>query len=94
MAKLQTATSSEVQEMRKDLNSLKENAESLGKHLKNEGTEQVQQAKEALTTRLSALQTTGKKQMKKIEGQVRAKPLQSLGIAFAAGLVASLLLRR
>lgn len=88
----------DLQEIRQDLDSLKHNVVALSKNLKNNGSaqvqEQIEQAKKVFSKRWGKLQSTGKVQMKRIETQVRAKPAQALGVAFLAGLAASILLRR
>jgi hypothetical protein len=45
-------------------------------------------------TRLADLRANATREYKKVEGQVKAKPGQSIAAAFAAGLVASWLLGR
>lgn len=96
MAKLAKAakTKAKAKEIKKDVKALKHNVVGLGKTVKGDATVQVQQVKKVLTKKLDRLQSDGKVQMRKLETQVRQKPVQALGIAFAAGLVASVLLRR
>ena len=95
MAKItKTNSPAEIQEIREDLNSLKHNVVALSKTLKSDTSVQLQQVKKDLSKRFAKWQVTGKTQIKRLEGQVREKPAQALGIAFVAGLAASLLLRR
>jgi len=43
---------------------------------------------------LKVLSVTGKKKLKDVEGRVKDKPVQSLAMAFAAGLVLSAMIKR
>lgn len=76
----------EIKEIREDLESLKDNTVELAQHVKKDGMEQVQETKQTLT--VQAL-----KNLKQIEKQVQRKPMQSIAVAFAGGLVASMFLR-
>ena len=84
----------EITEIREDLNSLKSNVVELTKHLKHDGDTTIEEIRESATKRLKNLSTAGQKKLKEVEGHVKAKPAQSLAMAFAAGLVISALARR
>ncbi|MGB0720359.1 MAG: DUF883 family protein [Bdellovibrionales bacterium] len=84
----------EIDDIRHDLDSLKTNVVELTKHVQRDGKVQTREIKNALSDRLEHLQESGRVQYKNIEKQVKAKPAQSVAVAFAAGLVASMLLRR
>lgn len=90
----QKTTYPELQDIREDLDSLKSNVVELTKHIGKDGADQTHELKKVLESRWSKMQTSGREQYKNIERRVKAKPGQSMAIAFAAGLAASLLLRR
>lgn len=69
--------------LRKDLSELRDETSHLGESLLHAGSEQLQHTKETLQNKLNT-----------IEEFVKEKPGQSVAIAFAAGLLASLILGR
>lgn len=89
-----TKSYSEIDDIRQDLDSLKNNVVELTRHLTKDGNAQVAQLGQALSNHLADLQKSGKQQYKQIEGKVKEKPAQTLAIAFGAGVLASLLLGR
>lgn len=78
---------SEIDNIRANINSLKTNVAALSHNLKDElkseATGQIVKAKEK-----------GLDTLERLEGNVKAKPAQSLLTAFGAGLVLSALFRR
>lgn len=84
----------EINDIRHDLDSLKTNVVELTKRITAQGTVQAEHLKDAAYTRLTHLGEESLTQFKHLEDQIRAKPGQSVAIAFAAGVVASLLLGR
>ena len=84
----------EIKDIRDDLDSLKNNVIELTRHLQKDGEAQTHEMKEKALSRLADLRKTSEKQIKDVEKQVKAKPAQSLAIAFATGLLASFLLKR
>ena len=84
----------EIDEIKEDLDSLKDNVVGLTKHV----TKDSKRAGEKLTSRfmdrLAGMKEKGKIEAAKVEGRVRAKPAQSLAIAFVSGLAISALLKR
>lgn len=76
----------EVEEIKDDLESLKDNTVELANHIKEDGAKQIEQTSETLKTRA---------QIKKleVEQQIKTKPLQSVALAFAGGMALSMLLR-
>ncbi|NCT41476.1 MAG: hypothetical protein GW778_07445 [Alphaproteobacteria bacterium] len=83
----------ELNEIRQDIDSLKDNVVALTKHVQKDGVNQVDEISDIAKTRLAEIQQKGQKEILKVEKQVKAKPAQSVAIAFAGGLIASLLLR-
>lgn len=88
------STYPEISDIRDDLDSLRHNVVELTKHVKKDGAEQTEVLKKNIGQRLSSLQASGRLQYKNAEAKIKAKPAQSVAIAFAAGLAASMLLRR
>ncbi|HPF47003.1 MAG TPA: hypothetical protein PK690_09060 [Emcibacteraceae bacterium] len=84
----------EIDDIRQDLNSLKSNVVELTKHIQHDGRLTVDDVKESASERLKVLSVTGKKKLKDVEGRVKDKPVQSLAMAFAAGLVLSAMIKR
>lgn len=93
MPKSKKSNYSEIDEIREDLHSLKDNVVELTRHLKKDGVEQAGEANMYVKERLADIQSHGKKGIKQVEEQVKNKPGQSLAIAFATGAVLSMLLR-
>ena len=83
----------EIDEIREDLDSLKTNVVGLTKHVQENGYKQANELSASAKKRLAKLQAQSQDQMKKVESQVKAKPAQSLAVAFAGGFLASLLFR-
>lgn len=82
----------ELDHIREDLDSLKNNVIELTRHLSKDGNAQAAQLKSALKDKIGDIQASGRTQYKNLEKQVKAKPGQTLAMAFAAGVVASMLL--
>lgn len=91
---------SDISPIRDDLETLKEDARVLrddavvlGRDLKEEGRKQYSRAEEKAKQAVEEAKEKGKDQYAAIAAFVQDNPGQSLGIAFAAGILASLLLR-
>jgi len=84
----------EVEEIKKDAQSIKENTIELGRHIKTDGSMKVEEIKDVASEKISNLSDQGREQLIYAENKVREKPLQSVAIAFGAGLALSLLLGR
>lgn len=93
MSKAKSPSYPEIEEIKEDLNSLKDNVIALTQHIQKDGKVQAEEVGEEAKKRLTLVRARGKQEMKKLERQVKAKPGQSMAIAFAAGLAASALLR-
>lgn len=83
----------EIDEIRDDLDSLKNNVVELTRHLKSDGVQQAEQVSSLAQKRLKSLGTRGQQELRRIEKQVKQKPAQSMAIAFATGMLASMILR-
>ncbi len=84
----------EIEEIKEDIVSLRSNIVELTQHLKKDGMKQTKRLKDNAADQISELQKTGKEHLENLEGQVKQKPLQSVAIAFASGLVFSMLVGR
>ena len=73
---------------------IKENVVGLTQQAKDIGNEKVHQVSEYVHDQATSLKLSGTDALHKVESRIKAKPGQSVGIAFAAGILASLLLRR
>lgn len=84
----------EIDEIREDLDSLRTNVVELTQHIKQNGSTQATNLRDRANDTIHDLQERGQKQVQRVEKQVKQKPGQSLALAFAGGLLTSLLLRR
>ena len=84
----------EIQDIRHDLDSLKNNVVELTKHIKQDGFKTTREIKRAAWLRIGEARKSGEKQLKKVEASVKKEPAKSLAIAFASGLILSALMRR
>lgn len=94
MSKATKSDFPEIDEIRQDLDSLKNNVIELTRHLQENGAEQFHELGTLAQKKMASLRKTGEREMKKIEEQVQAHPGQSVAVAFAAGLILSALLGR
>ena len=85
---------SEVDNIKQDIDSLKSDTIELAKHIKEDGAAKTAEIKEMATERVQTMTEQGKERLKDVESKVKKKPLQSLAIAFAAGLAFSVLMGR
>ena len=84
---------SEISDIRKDIQSLKENIASLAQHVKSDGKAKVGELKDAAAKRVDDVVAKGDESLMALDDQVKANPRQALLIAFAAGLITNFLLR-
>tara|TARA_Y100001936_G_scaffold219303_1_gene232565 strand:- start:416 stop:685 length:270 start_codon:yes stop_codon:yes gene_type:complete len=87
-------TKSEVQAIREDLDSLKSNVVKLTETLGQEKESRIDHLKEVTLENVDALKAQGAERYAQIRTAVKEQPAKSVGIAFAAGLLASFLLTR
>ncbi len=85
---------SEIDDIKKDIHSLKTNATSLSHHLADDGKEKLHEASGQLKSLLSACKKDGARYYRDAEEKVRKNPGQAMAVAFAGGLLLSALLRR
>lgn len=84
----------EVDDIKEDINSLKSNTVELGRHIKKDGAAKTEEIKEAAEERIHTFAERGKDQLKNVEVRVKEKPLQSMAVAFVAGMAMSILIGR
>jgi ElaB/YqjD/DUF883 family membrane-anchored ribosome-binding protein len=100
-----TKKPNEIDEIRSDLKLLSDNVKSLSKHVEAEGKTTAADLKIKAQENLSDLkvktqenvanfQDYSRDQLEIVEKEIKAKPAQSVAIAFGAGLLASFLLSR
>ena len=73
---------------------LEENVVGLVQHAKDIGSDKVHQVADYVQERADNIRLSGADALARVEDRIRSKPGQSVGIAFAAGILASFLLGR
>jgi ElaB/YqjD/DUF883 family membrane-anchored ribosome-binding protein len=73
---------------------IKENVVGLAQRAQDIGNEKAHQVSEYVHEQATNLKLSGSDALQKLENRIKAKPAQSVGIAFAAGILASIILRR
>lgn len=84
----------EIDDIKADLKSLKNHANELGHHVKEDGKERIDAIKVDAQEQLHHMKDASRKQLRSIESYVAENPVQSLAYAFLGGIAASLLLGR
>lgn len=84
----------EIDEIREDLDSLRTNVVELTKHISKDSSKQTEAVKKMFAHRIGELEHRAQAGYKTLESNVKAKPGKSVAMAFAAGLVASMLISR
>lgn len=77
-----------------EMQSIKENVVSLAQNIKEASSHKTHDAINYVSERVAELKETGTDVLKKAEARVKARPGQSIAIAFGAGLLARYLLGR
>ncbi len=84
----------EIENIREDIDNLKNNIIELTQHLGQDGKSHLHSARERLNENAEALKSTGQEKLETTRHSVQERPLQSLGIALAAGAALGLLMGR
>lgn len=84
----------EIDDIRDDLESLRNNVVELTKHVRRDGSEQVNNIRTMAEERLAEASELGRQRYQTLRLRVQDKPEQSLALAFAGGLLASYLMAR
>ena len=79
-------------ELRNDIQALKSDLSSLSQHALEAGVESAAHLRAQAGESYEQLRETSLRNLSKLESRIRAKPAQSMAIAFAVGAVLSLLL--
>lgn len=77
-----------------EMQEIKEDAIVLARNIGDVATHKAQDATKYVQGQFDELKSTGEDSLKKVESRIKAKPGQSIAIAFTAGLLASYLLGR
>jgi ElaB/YqjD/DUF883 family membrane-anchored ribosome-binding protein len=83
-----------VRETFPEIDVIKENVVGLAHNLKDVSNDKAHMAVEYMHGKADDLKASGTDALAKIEKSIKANPAQSVGIAFAAGIIASYLFRR
>lgn len=86
--------SADVNDVRDDVKSLKENVSALGQSLKDEACAKTGELKDLASEKLEGVMKRGDESLKFLDEEVKANPRSAVAIAFAAGILANFLLRR
>lgn len=84
----------ELSDIKQDLDSLRDNVVQLTRHLKKDGAHKADEMKERVKEGFDTLRHKGEDGLKVVEDKVRANPRNGVLLAFAAGVLANVLLRR
>lgn len=84
----------EIDDIRHDLESLKNNVVELTRHVQENGSDRAQVLRQKARRQVSNLRSQSRHQMQEMEERIKEHPAQSMAVAFIAGLAASLLLGR
>lgn len=85
---------SSYDDVKKDLSNLKSDVANMASDIKKAGADKAADAASYVSKNLDGLKSTGSDALVRIEDQIKARPGQSIAIAFIAGALASLLLGR
>lgn len=84
----------ELNDIKENVTDLKNNSAALARHVYSDGREVLATASDRATERLGEWRDTSLVGLKRVEGQISRNPGQSVAIAFAAGLLASMFFGR
>ena len=94
IAGLSEKLSADVNDVRDDVKSLKENVSALGQSLKDEACAKTSELKDLASEKLESVMKRGDESLKFLDDEVKANPRSAIAVAFAAGILANFLLRR
>lgn len=80
--------------LRNDLDTIKQDVSTLAQHALEAGSKNAALLRDEATERFDDLKDAGRKNLARVEKRIREKPGQSLAIAFAGGVLLSLLFGR
>lgn len=88
------SASDSLDNIKEDIYTLRSDVIELGRTVKSEGLKKIEEATIELHDKIDNLKKEGSNEIDKIQSYVNANPNQAVGIAFAAGAILALLLRR
>lgn len=81
-------------EISSDARDMKENVVGLARNVRDASSDKAHALSDYLRDRVSELKASGESSLEKLEVRIKAKPGQSIAIAFSVGLLTSYLLGR
>lgn len=87
-------TNNDLSDIRKDLESLKDSVLSLSRHLQRDGKAKAGEVKSVIDDSIDDLLEKSDKGITAIAEQVKENPRRALAMAFAAGFVINLIMRK
>lgn len=84
----------ELESIKKDLSSLKSNVVTLTQHLTDDGAVKIADIRGQLKGVAKSVRSDAAKQYKNVEKKVQQNPGQAVLLAFAGGMLASMLMKR
>lgn len=84
----------EVGDIRKDVDTLKEDVLALTRHVKDEGVDQIRKAQKTAQKKWARVQDIGRAELDRTREVVKERPVQGLAVAFCAGIVLAALMGR
>lgn len=87
-------TANSIDNIKKDIYTLRSDVIELGRTVKSEGLKKIEEATIELHDKIDNLKREGNEEMDKIQAYINDKPNQSVAIAFAAGALLALLMKR
>ncbi|PZP55597.1 MAG: hypothetical protein DI586_06325 [Micavibrio aeruginosavorus] len=85
---------SSIENIKEDIYTLKADVIELGRTVKSEGMKKIEEATIELQDKIDNLKSEGRDEMDKVQSYINNNPNNAVGIAFAAGALVALLLRR
>ena len=92
--KRKSAPANDLEDIREDLASLGSNVAELARDLKKSGARSTQELKDGMYARATKWKEAGQDQYQNVESNIKSNPAKSVGMAFAAGILASFLFSR
>lgn len=94
VAKNAKAAYPELNDIREDLGALKKDTVNLARHVRDDALDQTEALKQHAAEQVGKFVESGKDGLARLEDTARARPLQTVAIAFLAGMVLSVIAGR
>ena len=92
--KVSKEAATSLDNIKEDIYTLKADVIELGRTVKSEGLKKIEEATIELHDKIDNLKKEGSNELDKVQSYINSNPSQAVGIAFAAGALLTLLLRR